>query len=452
MLKKQSIILLVIFSLLLILPIGVATNIDQPNRSLRAQEINIDESIQKMTDTVALRTLLEEYKQKISDKTKVYRTARVSFKQEIKLLKKLAVKSKNVRYKNRLRGKIEEARQEFTALRSDHINIKNQLAATVNKIKKRHGEVVTSPPVEPTPVLPPDSSPVIPADKLEIGGFMFDRYNTVPYVENLMDNRFDIFLHYQSISEDFDVNLANWLWARGTKLQLSFEPHKFGIDPNNQPQYRLTTISNGDHDAALRRWARQIKDFGRPVYFRPMCEMNGDWVVWSGISNGNQPADYIPAWRHIHNIFKQEGANNALFIWAPNVDTSLAKAVQTFTLYYPGDAYVDYVGMNGYNWGTTQKTPTWTSWWRTFSEIFGPSYSAFTARTSKPMMIPEMASADPGGNKAEWIRDAFYQLRTNFTRIKAITWFNVDKETDWRFHNTSTNLESFKTNAWPATP
>lgn len=277
----------------------------------------------------------------------------------------------------------------------------------------------------------------------QVGVFMANPYTDIPSFESQTGHRLDFFLWYQSILEDFDADLANWLWSRGTKFELAFEPRNPSKDSVNQPDYQLKDITAGNHDDKLRRWARQIKAFGKPVYFRPMCEMNGDWTSWAGNANGNAPSDFIPAWKHIYNIFQQEGASNAIFVWAPNRDGDTSNAYKTYKTYYPGSEYVDYIGINGYNWGTMYKTPTWTSSWQNFSQVFGPSYKIFTTYTSKPIMIPEMASTDVGGSKALWIKDAYWQIKANYTRIKIVVWFNINKETDWRIHNSSTSLQAY---------
>lgn len=279
--------------------------------------------------------------------------------------------------------------------------------------------------------------------KKEIGVFMYDPYTDIPAFEEMTGHKLDVFLWYQSIIEDFNVELANWLYARGIKLELAWEPRDPSGDSINQPEYSLKAIVSGKHDADIRRWAEQIKAFGKPLYFRPMSEMNGNWTSWSGTVNGNQPDDYKAAWRHIYNIFAQAGAVNAQFVWSPNRDGSAEEARTTFVLYYPGDAYVQFVGFNGYNWGALFNTPTWVSVWQWFEEVFGPSYQVATELTKKPIIIAEMASTDVGGSKAQWIQDAFTKIKTKYRRIKTVVWFNVNKETDWRLHSSPESLASF---------
>ncbi|MFA5801638.1 MAG: glycosyl hydrolase [Thermoleophilia bacterium] len=212
----------------------------------------------------------------------------------------------------------------------------------------------------------------------------------------------------------------------------------------NQPAYRLKNITRGDFDYRIRAWARSLRAYGYPVLLRPMCEMNGNWTSWSGIANGNSPVDFIPAWRHIHDIFVAEGVTSVKWVWSPNADSTAALAQNTFDTYYPGDGYVDYVGLNGYNWGTTAKAPGYSSTWQSLSQVFSYSYDVAASNTDKPVMISETASTELGGSKADWLTDAFATLPVRFPRVTSMTWFNVLKETDWRVESSGASLQAFK--------
>jgi beta-mannanase len=294
----------------------------------------------------------------------------------------------------------------------------------------------------PDPVLPNEQLPDI---------------NDLHDFESMVGGQTDVFLWYESISENFYADNFRPMAEEGRIIQIAWEPHNFAKDPNNQPEYRLNTITAGNHDGAIRRWARELRDFGYPVYFRPMCEMNGDWVAWGGNANGNSPQDYIPAWRHIHDIFVQEGASNVMWVWSPNRGGSYADAQNIFNTYYPGDAYVDYVGINGYNWGTMYNTPQWTSTWQDFEEVFKYSYDVAVANTDKPVVICETASTEIGGNaqnggKAEWIRNAFDIIPSRFPELEMVTWFHINKETDWRITSTQASLNAFREAMLPPDP
>ncbi len=67
--------------------------------------------------------------------------------------------------------------------------------------------------------------------------------------------------------------------------------------------------------------------------------MNAGWFPWGVGTNGNTTTDYVTAWRHIHDIFEQEGATNVRWVWAPNVKPGLPTP---YAELYPGDDYVDW--------------------------------------------------------------------------------------------------------------
>lgn len=282
---------------------------------------------------------------------------------------------------------------------------------------------------------------------IKIGVYLPDPDGLAQF-ESATGRKTDTFLWYGSITQDFDAVNLTPVSAGGRTLQLSLEMRDPDLpDQVNQPAYRLKNITRGDHDGRIRAWARALRAYGYPVLLRPMCEMNGNWTSWSGVANGNSPQDYIPAWRHIHDIFVAEGAASVKWVWSPNADTSTVEAQKTFDTYYPGDSYVDYVGLNGYNWGTMTKSSGYSSVWQSLSQVFGFSYDIAASRTDKPVMISETASTELGGSKASWITDAFTTLPVRFPRVASITWFNVVKETDWRVESSSASLQAFRTGA-----
>lgn len=288
------------------------------------------------------------------------------------------------------------------------------------------------------------------AFKLGVSTVSLDDLNSF---DTAINGHADIFLWYQHINQSLDTDIAWSIAAEGRTLQLSWEPI-----PNPRPVpfdptvYRLNNFTRGDFDSDIRRWADELRDFGYPVLFRPFCEMNGDWTYWSGSTNGNSLSDFVPAWRHVHDIFVQEGATNVQFVWSPNRDGSVADAINTFNNYYPGDDYLDYIGFSGYNWGALYTSPpcSWDSYWQNPVEVFGDSYDVMAARSNKPIIISEMASPELGGDKAAWITDFFNLLPTRFPRIVSITWFNLNHredclvtDTDWRVQSSPAAQAAF---------
>jgi hypothetical protein len=195
-----------------------------------------------------------------------------------------------------------------------------------------------------------------------------------------------------------------------------------------QPDFKLSTIYNGQYDAYIQQWALDAKTWAHPFFLRFDWEMNGNWQFpWSEQLNGNQAGDYIKAWRHVHDLFTQAGVPNVTWVWCPNISSSVTLPMSSL---YPGDSYVDWTCLDGYN-----KYDTWLSFNSLFSasgiDWLNNSYQEILALApSKPVMIGETASleaGDGGAAKASWITDAFItQIPRNFPRIQAVVWFNWD--------------------------
>ena len=202
----------------------------------------------------------------------------------------------------------------------------------------------------------------------------------------------------------------------------------------------LQNIVDGEWDDYLNRWAVQAKEFGYPFILRPGHEMDGNWYPWSGAKNGNRPELYVTMWRHIHDIFRKNGADNVIWAWTPINTNVVQEDWNAFYHYYPGDKYVDWIGMDGYNWGDTQD---WSRW-QSFVDLFNDRYYEMIQRyPGKPMMIGEFACAARGGNKPLWIRQTLDEIKKHYPAIKSFVWFNINKECDWRIHSGRDSLQSF---------
>jgi hypothetical protein len=256
---------------------------------------------------------------------------------------------------------------------------------------------------------------------------------------------------------EFQTSYFNNVRNRGSIPMLNWDSQRLG-GGINQADFQLRDVYNGTYDAYIRRWATDAKNWGHPffLYFDP--EMNGWWEAWAegelsngAIVNDNSPGDYVRAWRHVHDIFTSVGATNATWVWAPNHMSRSSRYPALATL-YPGDAYVDWTGLSVYN-----KYDTWAglnplltgsegmTWFRnSYNDIL-------SLAPNKPMMLAQWASieaGDGGAKKAAWITDALtVQIPTNFTKIKAIVWFNWQETPDETYPIESSQAA---TTAWAA--
>lgn len=203
------------------------------------------------------------------------------------------------------------------------------------------------------------------------------------------------------------------------------------------------SIAEGRCDAFLKRVAISMRDTNTKILFRFAWEMNIPANEWSLDYTGSQPADFVAAWRHMHDIFRREGAGNVAWVFAPNVRNGNST---DFREYYPGDAYVDWVGLDGYNWGSTQGWSVWQS----FHDLFYESYIELSGiALEKPFIISEFGTTDQGGNKAQWYAAMLEkQIPQNFSRVRAIVFYDEDRRAtegaDWRVDTSSDSLNAVR--------
>lgn len=172
-------------------------------------------------------------------------------------------------------------------------------------------------------------------------------------------------------------------------------------------------VAEGAWDGYIRSWAAAAKSWGHPFFLRYDWEMNASWFSW-GVGNGNTASEFVAAWRHVHDIFTAVGATHVRWVWCPNVDPR-HKFADLASL-YPGDAYVDWTCLDGYN-----GDDPWTS----FTNLFASTYDQILKiAPSKPMIIGEVGSTASGGSKARWISKMFAALPTRFPDIHGLLWFD----------------------------
>ena len=190
----------------------------------------------------------------------------------------------------------------------------------------------------------------------------------------------------------------------------------------SQPEFTMSTINAGTWDTYIDSWATGAALWGKPLFVRPMWEMNGvGWFPWQPGTNGTTTTNYVAAWRRIVTRARAAGALNISWVWCPNINSV---GTYPMTGLYPGDDVVDWVALDGYcKAGATNVT---------FANLFSASYNeVYTlASTSKPMMLGEWGCDDftnVVGTKAQWYTDAFNTIKAGtFPRLRGIVYFNWD--------------------------
>ncbi len=259
---------------------------------------------------------------------------------------------------------------------------------------------------------------------------------------SILNGKPSVVMFYRDISYDrgFPSSYAEIIDNTDTIPMISWEWCVWGRDGDY-----LSDILKGRFDAYFARWSSDCKKWGRPLFIRPGFEMNGNWFSWGG-----KPEKFKVVWKHIYKLFKDSGCDNAIWVWSPNYRSSPDKDCNRMEEYYPGDEFVDWVGLDGYNWGDENpKRPYFK--WETFDDIFsGPLKRIGKLAPEKPIMISETGCAESDSNsKGKWIDSLFVHVK-KMPRLKLFIWFNYDKrgegEKDWRINSSTEALSAFNKN------
>ena len=169
-------------------------------------------------------------------------------------------------------------------------------------------------------------------------------------LEHDLDTQFSIIGRTQDIHDLFDASWADQLAAQHARPWITLQFGVFG--PNQKPPLdaNLPAIINGLHDNEIRRWAGDIREYGKPVYLTVFQHADKNWSLSSGVANGGIPQDVPKAWMHVQSIFRAVGANNVAWVWAPAdpindqpyaPPASTIDAVLQTIVHYPGADWGD---------------------------------------------------------------------------------------------------------------
>ena len=253
-----------------------------------------------------------------------------------------------------------------------------------------------------------------------------DSFTGFTRLEEQLDFRFPLVAFYvawgDKPDQQFPVRMVETISEMGSVPVITWEPWVVDFDPKvrrNLPplaerEYAsLRAIARGDYDFYIVPWARAAAAHGKPLFLRFAHEMNDPYRYPWGPQNGNRPEDFIAAWKRVHDIFQKMEATNVIWVWSPHV------SMPWLEYYYPGDIYVDWVGVGVLNYGTIA---SWSRWW-SFHQILEKAYPALLS-LGKPVMISEFGTLSDGGSMAEWYRQAFYQLDHHYGRIQGVIFFS----------------------------
>ena len=268
-------------------------------------------------------------------------------------------------------------------------------------------------------------------DRILLGAFdneAKESYESIVSIEDSLKTTFplmQIYVGWTSKPEGrFPSEHIKGIYQLGSVPVITWEPWLSDFSEEDFPGLRpalerdkngMKDVAAGVYDKYIKKWAIAARQEGKPIFLRFGHEMNDGYRYPWGPQN-NAPEDFIAAWQHVHQVFARQGAKNVIWVWGPH-------PAYDFKHFYPGDTYVDYVGVGVLNYGTIA---AWSRWW-TFKEIFGKYYKSLAAY-KKPIMITEFGSLAVGGSRARWYTDALDSLPVRYPLVKSVLFFHFSKD------------------------
>ena len=250
------------------------------------------------------------------------------------------------------------------------------------------------------------------------------------------------FSHNWYHGREFPAATAEWIRAAGSIPYVRLMMRSDASLDHGEPVFTLERIINGDFDADLRNWADAARDFGTPIIAEFGTEMNGEWFSWNGVWNGggdltgygdpnepDGPERFRDAYRHIIDISREQGAINILWVFHVNGSDWPEDDWNRLENYYPGDAWVDWIGVSVYG----AQTPLDEEWPDLRSQM-DAVYPRLTALApDKPIILIEfgVTAYNSLGDQAEWAEDALSDLtEQRWPRVIGFSWWNETWQND----------------------
>ncbi|GGN83498.1 hypothetical protein GCM10011579_072390 [Streptomyces albiflavescens] len=269
-----------------------------------------------------------------------------------------------------------------------------------------------------------DVSPLLQPPKKYFGVSRQKAPNSMEPVDDyarMVGKKPNLIAYYAAWGDGFDATGVRNAWNSGALTVVSWEPKTIS----------LTRIADGVSDAYIKKYATAARLLNVPIAISFADEMNGDWEKWG--TTGTTPKEYVRAWRHIHDVFEDVGATNVIWAWSPNIIDPTGRHHVALKPFYPGEGYVDWVGLIGY----------FTDWDpHTFEGLFGPTVQEVRRFTNKPLLLLETA-AMPGEHRAGDVR-ALFDGVSAAPDIIGFAWFDYKARAEWRLSVNPDGLAEFR--------
>ena len=238
-----------------------------------------------------------------------------------------------------------------------------------------------------------------------------DLVQAVALAELQTQRTLDIVHTYHRWFQSFPTPEETALARSGHILLINWQP----TDQNGAP-IRWAAIANGSQDAVITAEAERLAAFHSPVMISFSHEPEAD------LGKQGTAADFVAAYRRVHDITVAAGATNVIWIW--DVEGIATRHwLGVYRELWPGASYVDWIAWDPYNFASCKHRP-----WRSFRELVTPFYKWLRAKPfrSRPLMLAELGTvgnANGAESKQAWYAGMRSSLQ-RFPRIKAIVYFD----------------------------
>lgn len=230
---------------------------------------------------------------------------------------------------------------------------------------------------------------------------------------------------------DFPADDARKISEGGRTLEVSWVPSN-PDDGRDQKGFSLDSIARGEHDAYVRSFAEDVRDSGLHLRVRFGHEMNGDWQSFNESNSGNDPGDFARAWRRVHDVFADVGATDVEWVWSPNI---VGPDQTPLPGLYPGDAFVDLVGIDGYSYPKSGCPGP--------SLLFDETLREVRAITQRPVILAEVGVERRCPDRAAWVTDLFGWAEEH--DVREVTWWERGGDRDdFRLAGDQAALEAYR--------
>jgi beta-mannanase len=263
---------------------------------------------------------------------------------------------------------------------------------------------------------PPDNRPIAYPNSVAFGAY--DPHGDFTTDKNVKIEA--LFLPWQDVDLSNLAKADDYARERGRSIVISIEPWTWAKNEHIQPRQLLSGILRGAYDGNMLAISRIAGKFVSPTTIRWAQEMEDprgrfSWQGWSG-------EEYKAAYRHMVDVARTV-APNAKFMWSPKGMPGLDK-------YYPGDAYVDSIGLSVFGLQRYDRDNFRHD--RSFAEILKPGYD-LVLKYKKPIYVAEAGYVGDKDYVQKWA-DAMLKPDAQFPKLNGVIYFDDKEVAPWPPH------------------